>query len=1240
MAKRVRGKKSNDKKLIFIALSLFLIFMTMAIGFGVFIFKSDKSPIKNSSHTSSESREESLVNSDISKSNTDEEASLGDSSDEESETSQNSEEEQNENSSSEENSSDNVSETSEISENAENNESSGSGDDYQKTQKNIWDDSSLIPEESINYNYPNEMKAVFITAGVDFCKSADESAEQIMSDIDKAFKNAEEYDMNSVIFTTKSNGKAIYERTILPCRADGFDALEYALKKAREKGLFAYAVYDAEDILNDDKITAADVINGKNLDIISSNLKLFCENYHFDGIILDSYYNNNKEDSFNQYIKYGGGTGYDEYMRDVSEALFDTCSRIIRHYSPGTQIGMMTEPVWKNKTESDADGSDTSYGYSTYYDGNFDSVDMLQNGKAHFVMVKASGSTTDNNLNFKNVAQWWGEQAENSGVSYYILHSSSKMATDNPGWSEYDQLIKQVMICEDINAFNGSAFDCLSRMVEDPKNSATNLLKYYNKEINPNHVLKELAVTSPKNLNFETFEKTVTFTGASDPNTDVTINGKQIKTDQNGYFTVTFDLTPGDNLFQIVHKGKQVNYKIYRRVVIIKEFTPTGNIFVDGGTQITVSALAYADAKITASLGGQTVALTISDKQDDSTDLNSDYVLFEGFITVPKGQKTDLKLGNIVFNGNWDGMIENKTGANVTVNKLLEIANGIPVEVIANSAETFPTNVINDYSAPSFYPLPKGAKDYVVGNEIVYNDGEKHYSYYKLASNVRVYKNDIRAITDGEAPRNNKISSAKVTSDKNYTYLTVDMSQKVTYSVNYSGNSISLKFNYTSTAPSDVNVGTNPLFSSGGFSGQTLTLNFAKQGTFIGYFAYFNGNSLVLRFNNPPKISGSSLKGVRIVIDSGHGGTDPGKVGFLPAYPESVIVKDISMKLYDELKSRGAEVKLIYTTSGKLVLKDRVEIAKKFNPHVLVSVHANSANSSVTGTEAFYFYPFSKNLASYMAQNVSRAVNTNNRGGKFSYMYMTRDSQFASTLVEVGFLSNRNEYKKLISDSYQEEIAVSMANSITSYLKSVSSNGNYGNDSDSSYDPDDSEDDDDIISSGDSVKEIKISKSELSLNVGKSADLDVIVTPKSAGKQDIVWSSDDEDIVSVNKNGKVTAIAPGETVIIAETADGKHSAECFVVVNDSGKSKATLKFDVGNDHLYVDDETEIIAFLSDGGNCVVKWDYEELSGSDVIDFDFGDDYAVLTALNPGKVKITAKLKNNPKIEQSVIISVK
>ena len=1135
MARYIRGKKKdNNNKIIAIFVVLMLV-ISLGIGFAAFFLNAKEKPTPpvkpndisdsiSSSNDSSISQTES--SKEQSKDNPSEEIISSQSSEENSEVSSSSED---------------ISEASPL----------------DKSDVNIPEFNEPPIQTDVKYNIPNNMRAIFITAGVDYLKNPNDSVETIQKDIDEAFKQAEKLGMNSFIFNVTAHNKAIFKNSLFGNLTEDFDPLSYALKKAKEMDAFTYAVYDTKAILSDEKIVSSDIINSNTIDFVTENLKLLCENYHFDGIILDNYTNDDKDSNYNEYLKYGGGMGYENYIYSLSKILFDSCSETILRYSPGTQIGMMTLPVWKNQSETDADGSLTNSDYTTYYDGNCDSLDIMKESAAHFIMVNAYGSTTDRNVNFENVVKWWSQQIKDTSMQYYILHSSSKMATQNPGWTEYDQIIKQVMTCEKLDNFSGSAFNSLSRMVEDPKNSTTNLIKYYNNEINPNHILKELAVTSPKKLQFETFEKTMTFQGASDPNTEVTINGQKIQTDQNGYFSVNFDLKPGDNLFQIVHKGRQVNYKIYRRVVIIKEFSPTGNLTVDGNTEIAITALAYADAKITATLGGQTVALNITNSQTDEP-LGSDYKLFAGTLKVPAAKKAEQKLGNIVFNGDWQGMKESKTAANVTINKLLDIANGQPVEIIARSAETFPTNVLNDTSDPNYYPLPKGAKDYVVGNEMHYTamvkGKPKTYTYYKLASNVRVYKDDIRAIPDEEAPTNNKINGISVSSDKNYTYVSVDTKQSVSYSAKYTGSAFTIKFNYTTSMPSSVQLGANPLFSSATASGQTLTLNLNKQGSFLGYFAYYKNGKLIFRFNNPPRISGGSLKDVRIVIDSGHGGIDQGASGFLPAYPESVVVRNISLKLYNKLAARGAAVKLIYTTSGELSLQRRMEVAREFNPHILISIHANStsSNSSVTGTEAYYFNSYSKNLAAYVSANVSQALGTQNRGAKFAYMYVTRDSQFASTLLETGFLSNQAEYKKLITDSYQDKIADAVINGISSYLKGVYTSGSYGSGLDDSFEDsfDSSETENNDTGKNIPLNSFEFAENEITITKGDKHKLELRFDPENASNKKIIWESDAPDTVRVLDDGTIVALRTGDALIYATSEETGEYQECYVLVVD------------------------------------------------------------------------------------------
>ena len=79
------------------------------------------------------------------------------------------------------------------------------------------------------------------------------------------------------------------------------------------------------------------------------------------------------------------------------------------------------------------------------------------------------------------------------------------------------------------------------------------------------------------------------------------------------------------------------------------------------------------------------------------------------------------------------------------------------------------------------------------------------------------------------------------------------------------------------------------------------------------------------------------------------------------------------------------------------------------------------------------------------------------------------------------------------------------------------------------------------------VDAIELSESEKKLNVGKSFTITATVKPDNAWNRTVTWSSSDPSIATVDENGTVTAIAEGEAIITAESADGV-TAECKVTV--------------------------------------------------------------------------------------------
>ena len=227
-----------------------------------------------------------------------------------------------------------------------------------------------------------------------------------------------------------------------------------------------------------------------------------------------------------------------------------------------------------------------------------------------------------------------------------------------------------------------------------------------------------------------------------------------------------------------------------------------------------------------------------------------------------------------------------------------------------------------------------------------------------------------------------------------------------------------------------------------------MQLKFRTTDGFLGYKAYYENGNLVFRFNSPPVVSGGSLSGVRISIDPGHCSTDPGALGFLSDYPEQYITKNVSKYLKDELTSRGAQVYMTNTQNGYVSLESRMSQAKSIVPHVVISVHANSAASaSAKGSEGWYFNSFSRNLAAQASSKISSALGTTNRGAKEGLFYMTRDSEFAGILMEYGFVTNSDDYYKMIEDSYQRKLASATADAIYSFLANMGSNGATGTES-------------------------------------------------------------------------------------------------------------------------------------------------------------------------------------------------
>lgn len=185
-----------------------------------------------------------------------------------------------------------------------------------------------------------------------------------------------------------------------------------------------------------------------------------------------------------------------------------------------------------------------------------------------------------------------------------------------------------------------------------------------------------------------------------------------------------------------------------------------------------------------------------------------------------------------------------------------------------------------------------------------------------------------------------------------------------------------------------------------------------------------------------------------VVIDPGHGGFDPGKVGVSQSLEKDINLA-ISKKLSDLLASSGYTVYMTRTEdvalcqggerSKKLAdMKNRVAMIEKKRPSLVVSIHQNSFSAGTKGAQVFYHAKSEegKQLAGILQQTIREAVEDDNHRvekANDSY-YMLRKVSCPLVIVECGFLSNPEEEALLQDENYQKKMAQGIAQGIENFL--------------------------------------------------------------------------------------------------------------------------------------------------------------------------------------------------------------
>ncbi|MEH2174418.1 N-acetylmuramoyl-L-alanine amidase [Nostoc sp.] len=559
-----------------------------------------------------------------------------------------------------------------------------------------------------------------------------------------------------------------------------------------------------------------------------------------------------------------------------------------------------------------------------------------------------------------------------------------------------------------------------------------------------------LIVVFPQ-TNYQTSAQKIFFLGTAPPDGQVLINSKPITRSKAGHFSPSFPLQLGENLFTVRRQNQELKIKVIRLnaspelpqgVAFAKDsLTPAVDIARLPGEVICFSAIAPPNANVSVILANQTIALLPQPQQaqlpsnlaaltgQNQPHAQSSVGNYQGCTTVA----TAADLGKPQFQLTLDGKTITQPGSGK-----IEILSRsqLPVSEVTVESGVARTGPSTDYSRLT--PLPKGTRATVTGRE-----GE----WLRLDYGAWINSKETR-ILPGAVPPQTIIRSVGYRQLPNATEIVFPLQVPVPVSVQQSEQTLALTL-YNTTAQTDIiRLDDNPLINrldwqqeAPGQVKYTFNLKKAQQ---WGYKLRYDGTTLVLALRHPPKIGNTRRKPLanfKIVLDPGHGGKESGASG-----PTGYLEKDVNLVvsklLRDELVKRGATVVMTREDDKEVSLVERQAIISQEEPAIAISIHHNSLPDDgdaekTKGFAAFWYQPQAHSLAIFLQTYVVKKLGKPSYGVFWDNLALTRPTAAPSVLLELGFMSNPDEFEQVVNPEEQKKMAKAIAQGITEWFRSV-----------------------------------------------------------------------------------------------------------------------------------------------------------------------------------------------------------
>jgi N-acetylmuramoyl-L-alanine amidase len=528
--------------------------------------------------------------------------------------------------------------------------------------------------------------------------------------------------------------------------------------------------------------------------------------------------------------------------------------------------------------------------------------------------------------------------------------------------------------------------------------------------------------------------------GESDPSQPLYLNGKLVENrSPKGYFGVLVPLSVGKNTFTLSQTGSSDTCTITRTASGSEKMSsveiPSTSVFPQSqeyrmpGEKITLTCQAPAGATATVKLNGKTYSMKQVSGPTNPSGLYKATYSVEYTMPSFSGTPRNINLGAPVYTVNYKGTVRTKSApANIGV-----IMKGSPY--YAEAAY----DVVDTYNAPvsgngAAYELYKGMVDSVTGMT---------GSYARLSSGQWVFKDKVRIYSQA-APTTPVVRRATYEAGKDNDVFELTMTSLAAAIVSYDGQNVVLNVSAPASAalpklPNNSIV--SDIKSSTSIYATEYVLTRKDNAIIEGYYVEKTDTGIKLVLKRKPEVQSLTepLKGITIMLDAGHGGSDPGAIGPLGTrYSEKDINLALAIKLKKELETQGANVLMTRTDNSTISLADRLTASRNARPDMFISLHANSMPdnvdiSKISGFSVFYREVLSKPAAQLVYDTVIKEHGKNKHGVNKKNFYVTRNTWAPSFLIESDFVPNPMAFEWLTNDAEQTKFAKTISSAIVKY---------------------------------------------------------------------------------------------------------------------------------------------------------------------------------------------------------------